>query len=391
MVTKVFNIALDIKKAVDNDKFTIVEGDTGNYVHITLTDSGTPVPLSGCRVLAVFSKTNGTSMQDSAEADGGVTIDTERTNEITIHLFPSSFALGLVECEIQVYSGPNNEVLVTTAKFNFDCRLGIFNAGTAQATNEYPLLVGLINRVGVLEETYTDNEAARAEAEGARADAETARARAEQDRAEAEQGRADAEDARANAERDRAAAEQGRAEAEQGRQDEFTSVRDAANAAAERAEAAAEAAGSAIGDMSVLLKTAALPVSGWVSSGGAFIQSASVPGLEPAHTVIVSPAPESFYECGEAGIYCTGQSAGSLSFACGRLPDEDISVIVLIFTDSSGSTAGGTGGTSDHSLLINRDLPDQHPMSAITGLNSELTQRPKTAAMTAQEIDNILV
>ena len=30
--------------------------------------------------------------------------------------------------------------------------------------------------------------------------------------------------------------------------------------------------------------------------------------------------------------------------------------------------AGGSGGTSDHSALYNRDKEDQHPMSAVTGL-----------------------
>lgn len=33
---------------------------------------------------------------------------------------------------------------------------------------------------------------------------------------------------------------------------------------------------------------------------------------------------------------------------------------------------GGGGGTKDHSKLINRDLPDQHPISAITGLEEAL-------------------
>ena len=33
---------------------------------------------------------------------------------------------------------------------------------------------------------------------------------------------------------------------------------------------------------------------------------------------------------------------------------------------------GGSGGTSDHTKLVNRDAADQHPMSAITGLESAL-------------------
>ena len=34
--------------------------------------------------------------------------------------------------------------------------------------------------------------------------------------------------------------------------------------------------------------------------------------------------------------------------------------------------SGGTSGTSDHTKLVNRDAADQHPMSAITGLESAL-------------------
>ena len=34
---------------------------------------------------------------------------------------------------------------------------------------------------------------------------------------------------------------------------------------------------------------------------------------------------------------------------------------------------GGGPGTSDHSLLINRAIPDQHPINSVTGLEPELT------------------
>ena len=38
--------------------------------------------------------------------------------------------------------------------------------------------------------------------------------------------------------------------------------------------------------------------------------------------------------------------------------------------------AGGSGGTSDHSKLINRYKADQHPMSAVTGLVEALDGKP---------------
>lgn len=39
------------------------------------------------------------------------------------------------------------------------------------------------------------------------------------------------------------------------------------------------------------------------------------------------------------------------------------------------SQGGGSGGTSNHTLLTNRDIADQHPMSAITGLTNELNTK----------------
>lgn len=50
-----------------------------------------------------------------------------------------------------------------------------------------------------------------------------------------------------------------------------------------------------------------------------------------------------------------------------------------------------TGGTTDHSKLTNRDLPDQHPIQSITYLQKELDSRlTKTDALTNQQIQNIL-
>ncbi|MBE5784405.1 MAG: DUF2479 domain-containing protein [Clostridiales bacterium] len=143
-VLKRFEVALDISRSISNRAFTVVEGDTGNLLHITLTDNGMPVDLTGCRVLAVFSKSNGTSSQDSGVEEGGVSLGGKSGNEVTISLFNSSFAPGMVECELQVYSGEDRMTLVTSAKFNFNCRRGILNGETVQSTGDYPVLVALI-------------------------------------------------------------------------------------------------------------------------------------------------------------------------------------------------------------------------------------------------------
>ena len=149
-VKKEFTVALDLKRTTGNRDFTLVAGDTGNVIHVTLTDDGVPVDLSGCRVLAVFTKPTGSSMQDSAVPGGGVTVGGAQHNVITLELFGASFATGTNACELQIYSGDDMGVLVTSAAFNFYCRNGIIDDGTILSTDEYPLLTALIRQVEAL-------------------------------------------------------------------------------------------------------------------------------------------------------------------------------------------------------------------------------------------------
>jgi hypothetical protein len=219
-VKKRFRIALDISRPLSNRAFTVVEGDTGNELVILLTDDGEPVDLTDCRVMALFSKSDGTTVsQDSGTENSGVSIGGEDGNEITIALFASSFAPGMVECEIQIYSGANLATLVTSAKFNFRCRRGILNEDTIRAVPEYPLLTSLledaaalageVNAASLAVQAALDaalaGETGRSSAEGARETAESARSLAEAARAGAETARAAAELARASAELARAA------------------------------------------------------------------------------------------------------------------------------------------------------------------------------------------
>ena len=44
-----------------------------------------------------------------------------------------------------------------------------------------------------------------------------------------------------------------------------------------------------------------------------------------------------------------------------------------------GGGGSGTGGTTDHNALTNKNLPNQHSIDAITGLLDELGKRPQTA------------
>lgn len=155
-VKKTFNINLDTKYAETNRKIMLTEGDTGVVFHIVLSDEGSPVDLSGCRVLAVFSNSNGTSSQDSGVLGNGVTIGGDNYNEITIDLKPSRFAAGYNECEIQVYSGDLMGTLITTARFNFSAVPSILNPDSIRDDERYPILLDLIQQVKDLQSGIGD-------------------------------------------------------------------------------------------------------------------------------------------------------------------------------------------------------------------------------------------
>lgn len=143
-VKKRFDVALDMYRASSGRAFTVVEGDNGNEIHITLSNAGTPVQLSSCFIQAVFSRSDGTTASQHSDG-GGITI--AGSNEIIIDLYTSSFCPGIVECELQVFSGSDQSTLVTTAKFNFDCRHAILNEKTIAAAPEHPLLIKMLQEM----------------------------------------------------------------------------------------------------------------------------------------------------------------------------------------------------------------------------------------------------
>lgn len=190
VVQKRFTVALDIKEPLPNLDIEVVEGDNGNVLEVALTDDGAAVDLTGCKVVAVFAKPNGTTAQQDNEGNGIVMGD--EPNAFTINLYNTSFSPGNVNSEIQVFSGEGFETLITTALFNFTCRRGIANADTIVSTDEWPLLTGMLRRV---EDVY-EHEAVRKVAETERVEAEEDRIRAEILRDEAEQERIKAEEER---------------------------------------------------------------------------------------------------------------------------------------------------------------------------------------------------
>ncbi|MBO4562885.1 MAG: hypothetical protein J5772_04655 [Clostridia bacterium] len=252
---KIFEAAIDLKRPVAIRPFEVVEGDTGNRIVLTLTDDGEAASLAGMYVNAVFSNSNGISVQETG--DGSVTID---GNTVTIDLNPASFAPGMVECELQIYSSSDEapeditdcDVLVTSAKFNFSCRRAILNGETLPAAPMFPTLSALVESVTEAETARASAEAARqanetvrqaneavrqenevlrqsnetvrVTQEGARITTERLRVGSETQRASAEAARASAETAREAAETARAAAETARAAAEESRAATFAEL-----------------------------------------------------------------------------------------------------------------------------------------------------------------------
>lgn len=152
IIKKTFKVSLDMKApTAQRNEWEVVEGDNGNIIEITLTDDGESVDLTGCKVLAVFGLPTGQTVEQDTD-EGSVTIGGTDNNVITIALKTGSFSpgkssSGLMKCEIQVYSGNDLDTLVTSAQFTFRCRRAIINDDTIAATDDYPILVKLIEEV----------------------------------------------------------------------------------------------------------------------------------------------------------------------------------------------------------------------------------------------------
>ena len=83
------------------------------------------------------------------------------------------------------------------------------------------------------------------------------------------------------------------------------------------------------GTSMVYLRRVTLSASGW--DANALTQTVTVNGImadETAQAVSVAPAPASMAAAIEAGVYCSGQGANSLTFTCASVPSADITINV---------------------------------------------------------------
>ena len=71
-----------------------------------------------------------------------------------------------------------------------------------------------------------------------------------------------------------------------------------------------------------------LPASGW--NANTKTQTVSVSGVTATVNLIITAAPDSYIADAKAGVRCTAQGAGTLTFACETVPTSDVAANVLI-------------------------------------------------------------
>ena len=71
-----------------------------------------------------------------------------------------------------------------------------------------------------------------------------------------------------------------------------------------------------------------LTASGW--NANAKTQTVSVSGVKATANCIITAAPDSYMAYAKAGVRCTAQGAGTLTFACETVPTADVAANVLI-------------------------------------------------------------
>ena len=74
--------------------------------------------------------------------------------------------------------------------------------------------------------------------------------------------------------------------------------------------------------------SATLTASGW--DADAKTQTVSVAGVTADANLIITAAPDGYMAYAEAGVRCTAQGAGTLTFACETVPSDDLTANVLI-------------------------------------------------------------
>ena len=137
MQTKDYSITLDMMRTLPFRPFEVVEGDTGNILHVTLLNNGDAMDLADCAIQIAFASSGGFAMQDETS---GIA-KTPETGTFDVVLLPTAYGAGNVSADVQVYSGAHGETLVTSTRFDFRCRKSLISGDIIRANTAYPPLV----------------------------------------------------------------------------------------------------------------------------------------------------------------------------------------------------------------------------------------------------------
>ncbi len=137
MQTKEFSLTLDMVRPIAFEPFEVTEGDTGNVLRVLLQNDGEPMLLNNCWVVIVYSSVAGFCCQDTTD---GVTIE-ETAGRFSLLMDPRNYGPGNVSVDVQIYSGENRAVLITSATFDFRCRRSLISEGIIRANMAYPPLI----------------------------------------------------------------------------------------------------------------------------------------------------------------------------------------------------------------------------------------------------------
>ncbi len=324
MQTKDYTITLDMIRTIPFRPFEVVEGDTGNVLHITLLNNGDPMNLTDCNVCVAFASSAGFAMQDETS---GI-VRTGETGSFDITLLPTAYGAGNVSADVQVYSGQDKATLITSTRFDFRCRRTLVDGEILRASSAYPPLI---------EAARVATEAAeRALAAAERASRETGELNVQSDWLEADDG----SDAyiRSKPTIPSMPADVGAAAALHAAQhgpdgeDPVTPIAHALRHASDGPDALAPADILAAGRSS--LATATLLAANWSSAA----YTLAVSGVTAASAVEILPGAyitEAQLEAlQEANIQDGGQSAGSITLnAFGDAPTIDIPIRIIVRGD----------------------------------------------------------
>lgn len=147
MQTKDYSITLDMMRTLPFRPFEVVEGDTGNILHVSLLNNGDAMELAGCKINIAFASSSGFAMQDETS---GI-VKTAETGTFDVALLPTAYGAGNVSADVQIYSGESEATLVTSTRFDFRCRKSLISGDIIRANSAYPPLI---------EATRVANEAA---------------------------------------------------------------------------------------------------------------------------------------------------------------------------------------------------------------------------------------